>query len=1370
MRASGRGAAHAALRARRALVLEPLEPRLLLSTINEVEPNSPASPQNINAAFSVSGTSTTAVVQGAVNAAGDLDAFRFTAQAGQLLLISANAVDYDITCYLDLYDNAGHVLRTGATPGNTYDARVAFVVPATGAYTVVLSDAYGSATGAYSLAFVRADPTDLDAQMAPLGGGGRGATVAGRIEAGGEVDYYTLTLAAGRALTVDVTTPAGNLDSTVEVLNPAGWSIAMNDDRRAGDPDPYVRTVAVGAGLYAIIVSGYDAGEAGEYQMLVNDLPPTALVYDAQGRAVGGGALSLTTNAFVYGLGTLSAGTPLHLNVTIKGAAPDTFLGLYDSTGRSLIVADDLGRNVNPDVRTVIQRTDDYFVVVAAAYEDAGPFTLHVDQDPVGPLPQKPTQVVYLDTDGRATLFAGVIHPFTAASVGFYGPGDTQTIVSGLLARLEEVYAPYNIVFTTTQPSTGIYSVIALGSDNNETMLGLAQNIDATNVNLSETCVVYGGAFTLFQPCTVQEMGLVLGNVAAHELGHLLGLSHVADPNQIMDDTGNADAMLAAQGFGNANVSYAPVIEENAAIILAHTLGPGQYAFAGHPFIYTDADGDVVQVVVQGPGQFMLVNRDGVAPNGEDAVAGWFNGAFTGATTVTFTDLNPGGADTIVLDFLSASAAVGGVVGANLEVGAAYFTALDPTGVGLVVRSIGDLTLTAALAGAVDVEALGAVHVRAIAATGRLTVAGGLADLSIPGVLAGRVEIGGDVTSVAIGGRLPLGAALTIGGTLQSGAIARDFAGTLTLGSLAGEFTLRGAAAGDIHLTGGILAGGQLNLLKTLTGAILVDGDSPGSLWLRGGIGRTRQGAVGRVTFAADAGDIHVLGKHLGILEVGDDLERLELRKSVSAAGAVTVGGALADATLTGLMAGAFSAGRITGAVTFAGSTVGAITVTGDGSGTLTINRDLVGVLDLQGDWSGGTVNVRRDLKGRLTADTLGVTEVFRDLTGTLTAARLAERLNVDRDLKGSIILTDPAPNTQTIYVGRDLRGALSLAGPSTGPVNVGRDVTVGARLTFGGALDSLSVSRHLAAAFTVSGGLGALTVDGSLRRSAAVTVLGDLDFAAVGARLDGALTAQRLTYSLAVGTTFAGALTLTGPDDCAAIITVGWDLSGAIALAGGFSGALSVDHDVTRRAAVEIGGDANLVYVERHFAGRLGVDGDLWGLAVGGSVQPSAAVTVAGNAGMIDILGAQGGTVDIGGQLTDLFAVGVSLAKGRSTTIAGGLAAGSTFSVALDVLQPVTLGPLAGLFTVGRDLRAPLAVSGDLTGALDVARHAVGPITLAGDVYGAVSVGGNLAFFDSASTPVPEDPDVSDVDYLFQVAGIDQGTLTVGGAIGVVQ
>ena len=121
-------------------------------------------------------------------------------------------------------------------------------------------------------------------------------------------------------------------------------------------------------------------------------------------------------------------------------------------------------------------------------------------------------QVVFLDFDSGTNFFFE----------HFY----TQTERDAIQTRLEEIYGEFTVQFTQTRPVFGLFSTIFM---NQPPTGGLAQEIDFRNLNLTLSASVdvnnlLGGFGGL--PATSANFIELTAKVAAHELGHLMGLRH----------------------------------------------------------------------------------------------------------------------------------------------------------------------------------------------------------------------------------------------------------------------------------------------------------------------------------------------------------------------------------------------------------------------------------------------------------------------------------------------------------------------------------------------------------------------------------------------------------------------------------------------------------------------------------------------------------------------------------------------------------------------------------------------------------------------------------------------------------------------------
>ncbi len=154
-------------------------------------------------------------------------------------------------------------------------------------------------------------------------------------------------------------------------------------------------------------------------------------------------------------------------------------------------------------------------------------------------------QVVYLDFDGAQDVaYDGpvVVEHVDLAAFEARGTlaGHEQEIIADVVAQLEATFAGTGIVFTTTEPASGVeYSTVYVGGDGSAfrehgSFLGLAESIDVRNESNTDAAFVFAERLGGMN-CTATAAA-VLADVIAHETAHLVGYAHEGGFHNTLED------------------------------------------------------------------------------------------------------------------------------------------------------------------------------------------------------------------------------------------------------------------------------------------------------------------------------------------------------------------------------------------------------------------------------------------------------------------------------------------------------------------------------------------------------------------------------------------------------------------------------------------------------------------------------------------------------------------------------------------------------------------------------------------------------------------------------------------------------------------
>jgi hypothetical protein len=333
-----------------------------------------------------------------------------------------------------------------------------------------------------------------------------------------------------------------------------------------------------------------------------NDTFDQATVVDAERSAkvrAGGlltleGTISTPSDADVFALGPLSVGDRIVIDARTPDSPLDITVGLFDADHRVVHVNDDggiTGRSLDAYVDfTVRHSAATYHLVVARSDADTtrntGAYRVQIQVSSGQATLPVHGQTLLLDFDGglvdSPTLGRVTIAPFSADTISRRYSGDTETLKTLIRQTVEQNFERFNVVVVTSDdPLSSLLtdaSTIHVGGFNDETF-GIAEQVDNYNEDYCDDGIVYAESFSprvfSFPPST-QQLAVAIGNIVAHEGGHLLGLNHVDDPLAIMDGVSPADTFLADQEFKLAPLSLQimPIGWQDAPMLLLETVGP----------------------------------------------------------------------------------------------------------------------------------------------------------------------------------------------------------------------------------------------------------------------------------------------------------------------------------------------------------------------------------------------------------------------------------------------------------------------------------------------------------------------------------------------------------------------------------------------------------------------------------------------------------------------------------------------------------------------------------------------------------------------------------------------------------------------------
>ena len=285
--------------------------------------------QRLNAPAGVSSLSFGQTALATIVAAGELDAYTFTASAGDTMLARMGSTAAGLSPHIRLFGPDGIKLCEAYNANYSGVDIAGCLLPTDGAYTIVVNDYNGADTGNYGITIQRVNN--------PAGGIALafGTNSLAALGAAGDLDTYTFAAASGDTVLMRMGSSTFGLSPQIRLYGPDGVKVCEAYNNAVADTSG---CIVPSSGSYTILANAHNSAQPGSYGFALQRLNNPSGAVDLKYRWP-----TMGTLAVAGGLATYTFSATANSSVAIQVSSPNTsiypFLRLYVPDGTQLCEA-----------------------------------------------------------------------------------------------------------------------------------------------------------------------------------------------------------------------------------------------------------------------------------------------------------------------------------------------------------------------------------------------------------------------------------------------------------------------------------------------------------------------------------------------------------------------------------------------------------------------------------------------------------------------------------------------------------------------------------------------------------------------------------------------------------------------------------------------------------------------------------------------------------------------------------------------------------------------------------------------------------------------------------------------------------------------